>query len=154
MTPYRFDSDAPLNTSLGYQVRETHRALETYIQHCLVKHDIQIGMWYILRVLWKEDGISQREISRRVGISEPTTLEQLRRMDNRRLIRRIKAEDDRRKNLVYLTEDGKELRNALLSYLIDLNTIAIEDIPGEHLDQLVETLTRIRHNIRKRLAHV
>jgi len=151
---FHFDPDAPLSSSLGYQVRETHRLLESYMQQCLVRHDIQIGMWYVLRVLWVEDGISQREISRRIGISEPTTLEQLRRMAARRLVRRVKAKGDRRKNLIYLTGDGKELREVLLGYLEDLNDIAAGDIPDATMELLVETLTKIRHNVRGRLSRI
>lgn len=154
MNSFNFDPDAPLSSSLGYQVRETHRLLETYMQQCLVKHDIQIGMWYVLRVLWMEDGISQREISRRIGISEPTTLEQLRRMANRRLVRRVKAKGDRRKNLIYLTNDGKELREVLLAYLSELNEIAVGDIPDENMNTLVDALTTVRHNVRERLARM
>jgi hypothetical protein len=41
--------------------RETSRALQVR----LAKHSIQYGHWTLLRVLWKGDGITQRELSDR-----------------------------------------------------------------------------------------
>ena len=38
------------------------------------------GQWYFLRVLWITDGLSQRELSARVGMMEPTTVIALRSM--------------------------------------------------------------------------
>ena len=42
-------------------------------------------MWYFLRGLWEEDGLTQRELSDRVGSMEPTTQTALRSMGKRTL---------------------------------------------------------------------
>ena len=57
----------PTETSLGYLVRETHRAFTRSLQARIAPHGITIGMWFFLRALWEEDGISQRALSQRVG---------------------------------------------------------------------------------------
>ena len=72
------------------------------------------GQWYFLRVLWTEDGLSQRELSARVGMMEPTTVIALRSMEKSGLIRRVRSADDRRKVLVWLTPKAKRLRDELL----------------------------------------
>ncbi len=44
-------------------------------------YGLKRGQWYFLRVLWTEDGLSQRELSARVGTMEPTTVIALRSME-------------------------------------------------------------------------
>ncbi len=73
------------------------------------------GQWYFLRVLWITDGLSQRELSARVGMMEPTTVIALRSMERAGLIRRVRGDDDRRKMRVYLSAKAKRLRNELLT---------------------------------------
>ena len=64
----------PLDGSVGYQVRLTHRLIQRELQSRIAPYGVQLGMWYLLRVLWEEDGLTQRQLSQRIGIMEPTTL--------------------------------------------------------------------------------
>ena len=66
-------------------------------------------------MLWITDGLSQRELSARVGMMEPTTVIALRSMEKSGLIRRVRGDDDRRKVLVFLTAKAKRLRGELLT---------------------------------------
>ena len=64
-TPPR--ADLPFAESVGYQVRTTHRALQRFLQFKIEPHGITLGMWYFLRALWHEDGLTQRELSNRAS---------------------------------------------------------------------------------------
>jgi len=55
--------DLPLEKSVGYQVRMTDRALQRYMHAKIGPHGVTLGMWY-LRILWREDGLTQHELSR------------------------------------------------------------------------------------------
>src|SRR5882757_1130084 len=66
--PSRHDTiDFPLEESVGYQVRATHRALQRFLQVKIEHYDVTLGMWYFLRALWNEDGLTQSELSQRIG---------------------------------------------------------------------------------------
>ena len=58
--------------SAGYLVRDTHLLFARTLRNLLQTHQITPGQWYFLRALWDEEGLSQRELSRRVGTTEPT----------------------------------------------------------------------------------
>ena len=73
------------------------------------------GQWYFLRVLWVEDGLSQRELSARVGTMEPTTVIALRSMEKSGLVRRVRSNDDKRRSQVWLTPKAQRLRAELLA---------------------------------------
>ena len=107
--------DLPFADSVGYQIRATHRALQRFLSFKIEPHGITAGMWYFLRALWHEDGLTQRELSTRVGTMEPTTVVALRSMEKSGLIRRVRSRDDKRRSQVWLTPKAQRLRDELLA---------------------------------------
>src|SRR5579863_553203 len=101
--PQRRRFNYPPEDSVGHQVRWAHRALQRDLEERLRPFGITTGMWYFLRVLWEEDGLSQRELSDRVGTTEPTTVTALHAMEKRGLAVRVPHNSDRRKFQIFLT---------------------------------------------------
>ena len=99
----------PPRLSSGYLVRDAHRAFQRLLERRIAPYGVTRGQWYFLRVLWTADGISQRELSARVGMMEPTTAIALRSMERSQLIRRLRGDDDRRKVRVFLTKPTHEV---------------------------------------------
>src|SRR5580658_797234 len=112
--PSRGAGAFPPRLSSGYLVRDAHRAFQRLLERRIAPHGVTRGQWYFLRVLWITDGLSQRELSGRVGMMEPTTVIALRSMERAGLIQRVRGHDDRRKVRVFLTAKAKRLRNELL----------------------------------------
>ncbi len=138
-----FDSE----TSVGYLLRDTYRAFTKILQARISAHGVTIGQWYFLRVLWDEDGLTQRELSLRVGMMEPTTVTALNGMEKRGYVRRVRNTEDKRKVNIYLTETGQALRNVLLPQAIDVN---IRSVAGVSFDD-VETVRRTLHAMKQNL---
>lgn len=143
------DPDFFLASSTGYLIRKTQRMQERFLQDLIAPHDIQVGMWYFLRVLWIEDEITQRELSRRVGASEPTTLEQLKKMQQRGLISRLKSKTDRRELRIVLTPEGRALKKILLKYVVESNRVPLRGFSQEDIERFHDYLHRFRENIRE-----
>jgi DNA-binding MarR family transcriptional regulator len=105
----------PLSESSGFLVRDANRAFQRLLEKRISGFGLKRGQWYFLRVLWTEDGLSQRELSARVGTMEPTTVIALRSMERAGLIRRVRSARDKRKAQVSLTPKAKKMRDELLS---------------------------------------
>lgn len=101
----------PPRLSSGYLVRDAHRAFQRLLDRRIAPYGVTRGQWYFLRALWNTDGLSQRELSARTGLMEPTTVIALRSMEKAGLIARTRGEGDRRKMCVLLTAKAKRLRN-------------------------------------------
>src|SRR6516225_10627643 len=112
--PPRRAAAFPPRLSSGYLVRDAHRAFQRLLEKRIAAYGVTRGQWYFLRVLWTEDGLSQRELSARVGMMEPTTVIALRSMEKSGLIRRERSDDDKRRSQVWLTAKAKRLRKGLL----------------------------------------
>ena len=139
----------PMEQSIGSQVRRTHRLFAQALQAALAPQEIPLGMWYFLRALWEEDGLTQREISERVGATAPTAVEQLRNMEKRGLISRRASEEDRRKVHFHLTELGRSVETELLAYAEGVNRIAMEGFTEGEIGFLRLALMRMQDNLAK-----
>ena len=110
-------ADFPPDQSVGYLMRETHRSFLRALAARVSRHGVSIGMWYFLRALWEEDGLTQRELSRKVRMMEPTTATALESMERHGLISRTRNSEDRRKINIRIDADvpgcARRLRSAL-----------------------------------------
>jgi DNA-binding MarR family transcriptional regulator len=129
----RRNVEFPPRLSSGYLVRDAHRAFQRLLERRIASYGVMRGQWYFLRVLWITDGLSQRELSARVGMMEPTTVIALRSMERADLIQRVRGDDDRRKVRVFLTAKAKRLRNELLGVAKSITDEAEEGIAARDL---------------------
>lgn len=141
----------PLDVSVGYQVRITHRLIQRALQARISRHGVTLGMWYFLRVLWEEDGITQREISRRIGTMEPTTLSAIMAMERSGLVRRVRNAGDRRKINIFLTEWGRSLEAQLLPAAIDVVETSVKGLSDREVASLLGMLGIMQRNLRDAL---
>ena len=111
------------------------------------QYGVTRGQWYFLRVLWTADGLTQRELSARVGMMEPTTAVALRSMEREQLIRRLRAADDRRKVRVFLTAKAKRLRNELLTVARGITTDAEQGIAARDLTNFRRVIAHMTANL-------
>jgi len=133
--------------SLGYLVRDTYRAFTRELESRIVGEGVSIGQWYFLRALWEEDGLTQRELSRRVSMMEPTTVTAVNAMETRGLVRRERNEEDRRKFKVMLTDKGQRLKSKLLPCARAVNELAAKGFSEDEIATLRHLLDRARVNL-------
>jgi DNA-binding MarR family transcriptional regulator len=141
------DGDYPPIESAGYLVRDAHRAFQRLLEKRIAAHGVSRGQWYFLRVLWTEDGLSQRELSARVGMMEPTTVIALRSMEKAGLIRRVRSADDKRVTKVWLTAKAKRIRDPMLLIARGINEDACQGVSREEFDTFRRAIARMTANL-------
>lgn len=145
-------TDLPFENSVGYQIRITHRLVQRYLQSKIEPHGVTLGMWYFLRALWHEDGLTQRELSRRLGTMEPTTLTAIAAMEKAGLVTRVRNATDRRKLNVFLTEKGRALKAQLLPLAVEVVHAATDGFSPAEVRQFLKFLGAIQANVGRELA--
>lgn len=146
------DGEFPPRLSAGHLVRDAHRAFQRLLERRIAPYGVARGQWYFLRVLWIHDGLSQRELSARVGMMEPTTVIALRSMEKAGLIHRERSDDDRRKVRVLLTARAKRLRNELLGVARGITDDSEEGIVARDLAAFRRVIARMTANL-DRIEH-
>ena len=137
----------PLSASAGYQIRATHRLVQRALQARVEPYGVTLGMWYFLRVLWDGDGLTQSELSQRVGTMEPTTLSAIRDMERSGFVRRVRHETDRRKINVYLTEEGRGLRTVLMPHAVQVIDQLLRGLTEREVTMLLSLLAVMQRNM-------
>lgn len=132
---------------VAYLLRDAQRSLSRALADRIAGHGVTIGQWYFLRSLWEEDGLTQRELSQRVGMMEPTTVAALNGMERRELVRRVRNKRDRRKINIHLTEKGQALRNTLMPCEDEVNTLAVDGLSGSEQRALQRALQQVVRNL-------
>jgi len=131
----------------GQLLRDTHRALSKELANRIADFGITLGQWYFLRVLWEGDGLSQRELSSKVGLVEPTTAAAVSRLEKSGLVERRVESQDRRRRLVYLTRDGLALKDKLLPIAQEVNRTAANGFDGSLLERTRRLLKHLKSNL-------
>ncbi len=145
------DAALPFEESVGYQVRQTHRLLQRYLQRKIEPYGVTPGMWYFLRALWDRDGMTQRELSLVVGTMEPTTLTAIKAMERSGLVRRVKNLEDRRKINIFLTRRGQALRAELMPLAREVVGNAVADFSEQDKAALLGYLKAVQDNLSARM---
>jgi DNA-binding MarR family transcriptional regulator len=142
----------PFETSVGYQIRVTHRLMQRYLQQKIEPYGVTPGMWYFLRALWEKDGLTQRELSVIVGTMQPTTLTAIKSMVVSGLVTRMRNEEDRRKINIYLTPRGRELKDELLPLAKEVVENSVHGFSGPERRTFLRFLSAIQSNLLERIG--
>ncbi len=135
------------NHSMGFLSRMSFRAFSRALEKKTRKHGISGGQWRFLRVLWEDEGVTQRELSERVGSKEPTTVRAIRSLEKNGLISRKRDSDDRRKFRILLTPKSRRLRIKLMPYVIEVNEIATRGISRKDVETARKVLMQMQQNL-------
>jgi DNA-binding MarR family transcriptional regulator len=143
--------DVDRERSIGYLLRSTSRLVLGELTDLLVPHGITLGQYLVLRELWENEGATQREVSLRVGIPEPSIVAAVDALGERGLVTRDRSRSDRRKINLRLTERGRELRAELLGYAARIINGATADFTATEVETLRTLLQRLKANLEDHL---
>lgn len=138
--------------SIGYLARIVFRSFSRLLERGTLTHDVSAGQWRFLRQLWREDGITQRELSERVGMREPTTVVALKGLEKAGFITRKKTDDDRRKTFIYLTPHAKKLELVLAPMNAEVHEVATRGMTDEEVETLQALMRRVIDNLAEETA--
>ncbi len=105
----------------------------------------------LLYILWQEDGIPIRELSRRSGLAVTSLTGMLDRMEAAGLIYKDRGDKDRRKILIFLTDNARSLEKGYNEVTEEIENIYYKGFSEEEIDQCEKYLQRIFHNVEEQL---
>jgi MarR family transcriptional regulator, organic hydroperoxide resistance regulator len=142
------------NDRLAHLVKDAMRALARALQTRLSKYKVSYGHWTFLRLLWEEEGLTQRALSERAGVQEPTTFAALKAMEKLGYVTRRQLPSSRKNVYVFLTPKGRALKRKLTPLAIAVNEVAVEGLKDEAMMATRRTLLAIIENLaRDEAAH-
>jgi len=133
---------------LAHVVREAARALTRDLTARLAAHGVSFGHWAFLRILWENDGLTQRELSERAGVMEPTTAAALKTMEELGYVERRQLPENRKNVYVHLTPKGRALRARLEPLAVAVNKAAVRNVAAGDVAACRRTLLALLENLK------
>lgn len=132
---------------LAHLVRLLERQFRRSLQSKLKQHDVMFGHWEFLRILWEEEGLSQKELANRAGLTGPTTHTAMTKMEQKGFIKRVVPEGGNSRPVIMLSELGHELEGKLVPLALSTNEAAIEGLSEEEVRQARSLLVKLTRNL-------
>ena len=125
--------EAVPNDRFAHLIRDTERAFRRALQLKLAVHKVPFGQWSFLRILWESDGLTQKELSARAGVMEPTTFAAMKAMQAQGYIARKQLPANKKNVYVYLTAKGRALKTRLVPHAEETNHISSRNVDAADL---------------------
>ncbi len=129
-------------------LRDADTAFNRYLTTQLADHGVTFGQFQHLRNLWVEDGLTQAELSRRIGIEMASSTAILDALAAQKLITRLRNAADRRKINVFLTSAGAALEAPLMACASDANRRASKGLSKAEIARLFAIAGQIIENFK------
>ena len=113
----------------------------------LAAHGVPFGHWTFLRILWRRDGLTQRELSEQAGVMEPSTFAAIRAMEKKGYVKRTRQPQNRKNVYVHLTPKGRALRGKLVPLAEEVNRIGLRGLDARERETVRHALLAIIDNL-------
>ena len=113
----------------------------------LAEHGVPFGHWTFLRILWEEDGLTQRELSERAGVMEPSTFAAIKAMEQLGYVKRRRLRENRKNVYVHLTPKGRALKKKLVPLAQQVNAIGLRGVSSHDRATIRRTLMLVIENL-------
>lgn len=121
----------------------------TKIFHQLSHVNLHPGQMPMLDILYRQEGLSQREICSRLCIKPSTVTVPLQRMEKAALIYRVADAKDKRIQRIYLTDSGKEIHREVEKIRKEVGSVMLQGMTPEEVDHLKKQILQMQENMEK-----
>jgi DNA-binding MarR family transcriptional regulator len=103
----------PLDQRLGYALRRAQLAVFADFFKSFEAHDIKPAQYSVLTIIANNVGLTQTQVAETLGIKKPNFVTMIKSLEKRGLVRRSATLNDKRSNILSLTEEGQALLHKL-----------------------------------------
>ena len=121
------------------------RLQKNFKQHGI---DITIEQWSVLYHLWKQDGLSQQELCTATFRDKPSITRLVDNLEKLKLVKRVPSKEDRRINLIYVSDTALALRDQTMDMANQTLNEALGGVTAEEVELCKSVLQRVYDNLK------
>ncbi|MBR2569213.1 MAG: MarR family transcriptional regulator [Paenibacillus sp.] len=101
----------------------------------------------IMMLLWSGmEGITQKEIAARIGRDQTNVARMLLQLEKKGFITRTQAKNDRRAQMVRLTDTGRALEHEVIEATNRFHARLLQGLTKEEVESFMRVLAKLEHN--------
>lgn len=139
------DDSLKLDSMLCFAVYAAGHAFTRFYKPRLDALGLTYPQYLVFLVLWEADGLTVKSLGDRLFLDSGTITPLIKRLEARGLVRRQRDAEDERQVRVFLTADGKALREKALAVPLAVQTVLAGE--REAVDTLRLGLQRLRASL-------
>ena len=135
--------------TLGMLIGQVHRlSTKRFVQNSHT-HGLEISLdqWLVLGPVWKNDGISQKDISEYCGKDKTSVTKIIDTLEKKNLVVRVTDQLDHRVKRVVLSQKGRELFLSALPVMAQTRDELRSGISDKEIEALKSILNKIYKNL-------
>ena len=135
--------------TLGILIGQVHRlSTKRFVQNSHT-HGLEISLdqWLVLGPVWKNDGISQKDISEYCGKDKTSVTKIIDTLEKKNLVVRVTDQLDHRVKRVVLSQKGRELFLSALPVMAQTRDELRSGISDKEIEALKSILNKIYKNL-------
>lgn len=132
--------------SIGKYVSEIYRCGNKFFSKAYAKYNIGSGQFMFLRVLYDNVGLTQEDLSSILNIDKATTARALKKLEDEGYVYREKSLDDKRANIIGVTQKALDIRKEFFQVLSEWESIVTSPLTDEERDVVIKLLEKIALN--------
>ncbi|APZ52086.1 MarR family winged helix-turn-helix transcriptional regulator [Salipiger abyssi] len=136
-------SDFEKTRSAGYLANHMARLFAHGLAERIRPLGLAPAQFMTLLELWREDGITQRDLVARLDVEQATMANTLKRMERDGLITRRAHEGDARARTIHLTDRARDLQPAAEAAAASVNAQAVKDLSEEERVAFVAAMHKV-----------
>ncbi|NOH60812.1 MarR family transcriptional regulator [Vibrio sp. RE88] len=134
-----FDRQSSFGWLINVVANDAAKTFDTELK----KHGLTIALWPTLMCLWEEEGVTQRDIAQKSKVENSTTTRTLDKLENLGLVERQPDPNSRRAFRIYLTDEGRALKETLVPIPMAINQKLLSSLESEERDEIIRLLQKM-----------
>lgn len=133
----------------GFLITKIHHLSKRVFGKLLRNRGIEInpGQGRILYALWKEDGVSIKELGKQTSLGKSTLTEMLDRLEDSGHLTRKPSKTDRRQMIVKLTKKTKQLNTQYTEVSLEMQNVFYRGFNTQEIKTFEDFLARVLKNL-------
>lgn len=138
-----------LNKQVGVFLNLVHNKFKQYVTAIFEEQGFNITpeQFIVMDTLWDEGTLTQQQIANIVMKDKNSIVKLVDGLERRDLVRRVSNPNDRRQNLIEVTEYAKKIRDRITQLAMDAVDRIINGIPKEQMKTFIIVLSKMADNM-------
>ena len=136
-----------VSESIDFLLAQVCRLHHSRARTLLEEFGLFRGQPPLLFALWEKEGLTHSELAEHLHVQPATITKMIKRMERAGFVERSQDAEDQRVSRVYLTDAGRNIRDAVEGVLRELEEQTFAGFSSEDRALLDQFLLRIRHNL-------
>jgi DNA-binding MarR family transcriptional regulator len=144
-----FEKDFTLSNSIGHIVNIVANRMKAELENAFIQsnYDITALQWMVLSIIYENDGITQNKLSQLSKKDKTNIARILEKLEKKGLVTKIKDDIDKRAFRLYLTNEGKHLKEELTQLTVNVLKKSTMNISKDEHAVCLNVLKKIYVNL-------